>query len=238
MTGSQWREFRIGVICSCFRDLVMRRAAVFSTCCKGARVQLGKPEYKLLQYSKCEVTKAWINFSVDCLLRNLRILPILEMPKAAALQVFLMCCYMFSLLSIITPRSRTLSEEITSTPATFKLGRSPEFLNWDVMCNISVLDWLSFNLLEEDHAIMSEIHWLSFCKLSLCLLGLIVIYNWVSSAYMAYWISGWSEIMSHNGPVYKMYSKGPITDPCGTPHGSRKGLWKRVIHNNTLFTIT
>ena len=100
------------------------------------------------------------------------------MPKAAALQVFLMCCCMFSLLSIITSRSRTFMEEMTSTPATSKLGRSPEFLNRDVMCNISVLDWFIFNLLEEDYAIMSEIHWhIVFCKLSLCLLGLIVIFN-------------------------------------------------------------
>ena len=36
-------------------------------------------------------------------------------------------------------------------------------------------------------------------------------------------------MISHNGPVYRMYSNGPITDPCGTPHGSRKGFDAEIV---------
>ena len=49
MMGSQWRDFKIGVIYAGFLIFVTRQAAVFWMRWRGAKVELGKPTYKPLQ---------------------------------------------------------------------------------------------------------------------------------------------------------------------------------------------
>ena len=104
---SQWRSFNIGVICSFILESVTTLAAVF---CIGWRHSIwykGRPNSKLLQLSRRELTNAWTRRSVVARSRCFLIFPMLRRANEALLQILLMWDLRFMCLSKKAPKSFT-----------------------------------------------------------------------------------------------------------------------------------
>ena len=65
-TGSQWSCCNIAVLCSDLRECMKMHTAMFCTSCGLCRDESATPAIRALQWSKHEVTKAWMR-SLQCL---------------------------------------------------------------------------------------------------------------------------------------------------------------------------
>ena len=138
---SQWRSFNIGVICSFILESVTTLAAVFCIRWRCSIWYKGRPNSKLLQLSRRELTNAWTRRSVVPQSRCFLMFPMLRRANEAMLQILLMWDLRFMCLSKKTAKSFTwpcgsIVELPTLTSGV--LGRLREKL--ENTCKISVLE--------------------------------------------------------------------------------------------------
>ena len=105
---SQWRSFNIGVICSFILESVTTLAAVFCIRWRRSIWCKGRPNSRLLQLSRRELTNAWTRRSVVARSRCFLIFPMLRRANEALLQILLMWDLRFMCLSKKAPKENTL----------------------------------------------------------------------------------------------------------------------------------
>ena len=114
--GNQWRDFKIGLICSCLRERVTSLAAAFWTSWSFLIELLGRPYNKELQKSSLEEIKAWTRISQDATLREFLIFQMLCRWKKHDLQMEAMWDSKERAESKNTPILRTDEEGAISKP--------------------------------------------------------------------------------------------------------------------------
>ena len=77
-TGSQYRDFNTGVMCSFFRVRVIRRAALFCTPCRRTVNNLGIPYRRTFPQSRRDVTKELTSVVQTSVVLNWRMQPMLR----------------------------------------------------------------------------------------------------------------------------------------------------------------
>ncbi len=159
---------------------------------------------------------AWTNFSAS---ETLNMFCSLEMFLRWKNAVFVTWEILFSkdkLLSNITPRFLTV-EEGTGNPSSYKLW-SKRFcvMVLGPISNISVLSEFKRRKLLVIQSFKCLTHSVSLDNLEVSS-GFVEIYSWVSSAKQWKWIPYFLIILPR-GNMYVVNSRGPWTDPCGTPY--------------------
>lgn len=186
-TGSQCNWRRTGFMWQRPFTRVTSLAAAFWIRCSLSSSHDGNPKSTELQLSSLEVTNAWTSFSVDAWSRYRRKRPILYRAYDAILHMLLTCWDIIMLLSMNTPRFLADGTGSTLDSPIWSEGNGEWGMWRECRCMISVLLSFSISMLVDIQHLMSTIQRSIAEAIEGCSLGLNVIYNCVSSAYIMQW---------------------------------------------------